>query len=190
MKHLYAQILAAVCCIASLTASAQKHTGYADLGIVLNSPHAGASVTYNYKPAKRIGVGIGAQGYLFDPTKTNNVRFVPAVYADARLSIRPAKSNQFFALMDIGMHFYKADISYYRSKGNNVFSNRHNNGVLFGLGVGYLRRLAPRGTGVYASLKLMTNNYTVNRHDPATLQQVSVWLNSDFNFVASVGIRY
>lgn len=44
--------------------------------------------------------------------------------------------------------------------------------------------------GVYASLKMMSNNYTTNRYDPVTLQQMAVWYNSDFVFVASVGIRY
>lgn len=190
MKHLYTQILAAVCCIVSLTATAQKHSAYADLGIVLNGPHPGASATYNYKLAKRLGVGIGAQGYVFSPTDVNRAQFIPGVFADVRLNLRPAKNNQFFTLLDVGMNFYKADMRYYRRNAYDVFSNRHNNGMLLGLGVGYLRRLAARGTGVYASLKMMSNNYTTNRYDPVTLQQMAVWYNSDFVFIASVGIRY
>lgn len=190
MKNLYAQVIAAIFLISSFAASAQKHTGYADLGMVLNGPYAGASATYNYKLTKRIGAGIGAQGCIFAPSDINKAQFVPAVFADVRLNMRPAKNNQFFALMDVGMNFYKADMRYYRRNAYDVFSNRHNNGVLFGLGVGYLRRLLPRGTGVYASLKMMTNNYTTNRYDPVTLQQMSVWYNSDFIFVASIGVRY
>ncbi len=190
MKHLYTQIIAAVCCITSLTATAQKHTAYADLGIVLNGPHPGASATYNYKLAKRLGVGIGAQGYVFSPNDINNAKFIPGVFADVHLNMRPAKNNQFFTLLDVGMNFYKADMRYYRTNAYDVFSNKHNNGMLLGLGVGYLRRLAPRGTGIYASLKMMSNNYTTNRYDPATLQKMAVWYNSAFIFVASVGIRY
>lgn len=190
MKHLYTQILAAACCIASFVASAQKHTAYADLGIVLNGPRAAVSATYNYKLAKHLGVGIGAQGAVYAPTDVNNAQFIPGVFADVRFNIRPTKNNQFFALLDAGMNFYKADMRYYRTNAYDVFSNRHNNGMLLGLGVGYLRRLAPRGTGVYASLKMMSNNYTTNRYDPATLQKMAVWYNSDFVFVASVGIRY
>lgn len=190
MKHLYTQILAAACCIASFVASAQKHTAYADLGIVLNSPRPAASATYNYKLAKRLGVGIGAQGAVYAPTDVNIAQFIPGVFADVRFNMRPTKNNQFLALLDAGMNFYKADMRYYRTNAYDVFSNRHNNGMLLGLGVGYLRRLAPRGTGVYASLKMMSNNYTTNRYDPATLQKMAVWYNSDFVFVASVGIRY
>ena len=191
MQALMKNIIAAlVAILLPLLSVAQKHTAYADLGVVLNGPRAAASATYNYKLAKRLGVGIGAQGCIYAPTDVNIAQFVPGVFADVRLNIRPAKNNQFFTMLDVGMNFYKADMRYYRTNAYDVFSNRHNNGMLLGLGVGYLRRLAPRGTGVYASLKMMSNNYTTNRYDPATLQKMAVWYNSDFIFVASVGIRY
>lgn len=190
MKHLYTQILATLCCMASFAATAQKHTCYADLGLVFNGPNPGMSATYNYKLAKHLGAGIGIQGYSFSPNEVDAQRFIPAVYADVRLNIRPGKKNQFASFFDIGMNFFQSNQQYYRTGPYDVFRNKHNNGMYLGLGIAYLRRISPRGSGPYLSLKMISNSYTTNRYDPVNLQQMSVWYNMSANFAASLGFRF
>lgn len=190
MKHLYRQLLIAVFFLTSFTLSAQKHHAYADFGLVFNGPNPGVSATYNYKLAKHLGAGIGIQGYGFSPTEIDAQRFIPAVYADVRLNIRPGKKNQFASFLDIGMNFFQSNQQYYRTSPYDVFRNKHNNGMYLGLGIAYLRRISPRGSGPYLSLKMISNSYTTNRYDPITLQQMAVWYNLSANFAASLGFRF
>ena len=140
-----------------ITASAQKNNLFADVGIA-----PGLSVTYNYKFAKHIGLGIGLQGYNFIPTITNRNEFVPAVFADVRLNSRQRKKHFFFYFLDLGIDFYKSNDNYPRT--SNIYDNvPKNNGFYTGLGSGYFRRMTKRGGGLYASLKIIGNIF--NDHE-------------------------
>lgn len=138
-------------------ANAQKHRLYADAGISLSQFMPGASVTYNYNFIPYLGIGAGVQGYGFFPTVTNGHTFVPAVFGDVRFNIRPKKSNQFFVLLDVGMNFYSHE-NFAEQEGNMVYGVIKDNGILSGVGFGYLHKFAKRGA-IYTTLKTLTNHY-------------------------------
>lgn len=181
MKYVFFAILVVVY---SANASAQHHHLFADAGTL-----PGFSVTYNYTPVKHLGIGIGIQGYSFSPTLINSREFIPAVFADIHVNIRPQKNNQFLSFLDMGVNIYQRDDRYY-STSHNVFKLRSDNGFYMGLGFGYLRRITKRGSGPYAALKIISNWYNSDRYDPVTLQRVSTWMNVDGRLLFSLGFKF
>ena len=172
----------------SFRASAQKHFIYTDRAISLAYFDPGFSATYNYQPIKHIGMGIGVQGYVFHPATTNPRHFTPAVFTDFRFRIRPEKISQYFALLDVGMNFYKHNNDLARS-GNYVYSVPNDNGVYVGLGLGYFLRLTHRGWGSYASVKLINNFYKRNEFNVITNEQRST-TPAGGTIVLSLGFRF
>jgi hypothetical protein len=172
----------------SLSAQAQKHHIYTDGAISLAYFDPGFSATYNYHPIKHIGIGLGVQGYVFHPASTNPRQFTPAVFADLRFQIRPKKISQYFVLLDLGMDFYQHnnDLSV---KGNYVYSVPSNNGVYFGLGIGYFLRLTYRGWGPYTTVKLINNIYKQNEFNITTNEQRSIG-SSGGTLILSLGFRF
>lgn len=137
--------------------NAQEHYLYADVGYALSGP--GLSVTYNYRPVKHIGMGIGAMGYEYKPSLLEHKIFAPAVFGEFRINIRPERRGQLFTFLDIGMNFYKhSSLLYSDSKG--IYQAKSDNGFYAGLGTGYFRRLNERGWGLYLSVKAITNTFS------------------------------
>lgn len=169
----------------SVSSFAQKHRVFADVGW---SP--GFSVTYNYTPIKHLGVGVGVQAYEYSPTLINTSMFVPAVYADLHLNIRPQKNNQLFLHWDIGMNFYKQKGQYRGGDPRIVYNTPKDNGVCTGGGFGYMRRMTKRGGGPYASLKLVMNLTKVEGYNVATRQTQIKQLNGDGPLVLSLGFKF
>src|SRR6476646_2777398 len=91
----------------ALCAQAQKQNIYTDGAISLAYFDPGFSATYNYNPVKHLGIGLGAQAYVFHTAITNPRQFTPALFADMRFRIRPKHISQYFVLLDLGMDFYK-----------------------------------------------------------------------------------
>jgi hypothetical protein len=172
----------------SLWASAQKHYIYADGAISLAYLHPGFSATYNYQPVKYIGIGIGAQGYVFHPATTNPRHFTPAVFADLRFRIRPEKISQYFVLLDGGINFYKHNNDSVLA-GNHIYSVPNDNGVYVGLGLGYFLRLTYRGWGAYTSVKLINNTYKKNEYDVITNEERSI-TSGGGTIILSLGFRF
>lgn len=168
MKRILAGILLA---FSSLTAIAQdasntinggevasfdKDNIFADLGIIANGPHVGASVTYNRKVAKWFGIGGGVQGYtLYRAYGVKNPKFVPCVFADIREYARIGKGQLFF-MEDAGIDLFKGS-TYSTLTG---YSEQiHNNGVYVGIGLGYFYPINESGAGPYVSFKMVTDSY-------------------------------
>jgi hypothetical protein len=174
----------------SISASAQKHTLYADAGVSFSSgAKPGFSLTYNYKFAKHFGVGIGVQGYDFAPTTLEFHQFIPAVFVDLRLLIRPVKENQFFSFLDLGIDFYDPS-GKYNTSGNPVIAyTPQKNGFYSGLGAGYFRRMTKRGCGPYASLKTILNWNTMKGYDYSKGKNITT-SSADGTFVFSLGFRF
>lgn len=168
----------------SISAWAQKHHVYADIGI----PFPGFSATYNYKFAKHWGAGAGVQGYPFYPTGINIRKFVPAVYGDVRLYIRPEHRNQFFTFLDLGMDVYKLKDRYYRD--SVLVYDVPANGFYSGLGFGYFNRITERGSGVYTSLKMVLNWYTVDGYSIVAPEQDTRLLTLGGTFAVSIGFKF
>ncbi len=151
--------LAALIVCSSTGLLAQKNNLYADVG---SSP--GFSVTYNRQIIKRLSLGAGFQGYDFSPTETNVNQFTPAIYGDLRLNSLQRKKHFFFYFLDMGVNIYKHNNNYTRS-GDYV---SRDNGTYAGLGFGYFRRITKRGSGLYASLKLISNIFRDNEYNATT----------------------
>jgi len=148
-------------------ASGQRSNLYADIGTA-----PGLSLTYNYKVLKHLGLGIGAQGYYFTPTISNNREFVPAVFGDLHLNFLMRKKHFFYYFLDLGINFYKANDDH--SNYNALFDYvTQDNGFYEGVGLGYFRCVTKRGGGWYMSLKSILNLYKLNEYDFAA-QQYSV----------------
>ncbi|MBA3829534.1 MAG: hypothetical protein H0X33_11405 [Taibaiella sp.] len=171
----------------SCLASAQGSYIYGDAGISLARFKPGASVTFNYNVLRFLGFGIGFQAYDFHATMTN-FQYVPAVYGELRLNIRPRKDNQFFAFMDIGANLYTHNDDLWQDR-NFVYKVHSNNGTYGGLGIGYFRRLPKRSWGPYGSLKLISNSYKADSRDLTTSKQGTAgW--GDATLVISAGFRF
>lgn len=153
MKHTL--ILLLLISFLPMVTLAQKHSVYADVGLP-----AGVSATYNYNLAKHFNVGVGTQGYMTTTPGNDNLKFVPAIFADIRLLIMPTKKNQLFAFWDFGINFYRQEKNYLRDA-TSVYYYPHNNGFCFGMGFGYFRPMTKRDGGLYLSLKLYGNLSTV-----------------------------
>lgn len=168
--------------------SAQKHYLYTDIGLSLAYGNLGFSATYNYKLSKHIGVGAGVQGYVFHPATTNPKQFTPAVYADARFLIRPARISQYFITWDMGWNFYKHNDDFARA-GDHVYQVPQDNGFYLGLGLGYFRRLTSRGAGAYATLKMISNTCKEKQYTLSGTELASV-NTTDATLVISLGFRF
>jgi hypothetical protein len=185
MKYALIVLLIAV---GPLHASAQKHYLYADAAISLAYLDPGFSATYNYNFIKYIGVGAGVQGYVFHPAKTSPRHFTPGLFADLRFRIRPEKISQYFIITDFGINFYKHNSDSVR-EGNFLYSVPKDNGIYFGLGMGYFLRLTHHGWGAYTSIKLINNIYNEDQFNITTHDRRSV--NSDGGTVViSFGFRF
>ena len=172
----------------SVAALAQKHHILADGALPLASAFPGFSVTYNYKLGNYFGVGLGAQGYRFPATRYVEKKFIPAVYADMLLYIRPLKKNQFLAFLDIGLNFYKPDNKF--TGGAAYFVIPHNNGIYTGTGFGYFRKVTKRGWGPYIALKVLLNWYTEYGYDMFTQKQRTKNVAADGTPALSIGFRF
>lgn len=168
----------------SIVSSAQKHNIWADIGYV-----PGASVTYNYKFAKRFAAGAGLQGYTYYRTDVDGRKFTPALFADLRLNLAPGRKNQFFSLLDLGMNIYKQDKTYFRDT-TSVYNIPHNNGFYSGLGIGYFRRITKRNSGIYASFKLMLNWHTLTRYSIISEEEDIELLSANGAAVFSIGFKF
>lgn len=171
-----------------LNSVAQKHQLYTDVGLCLDYTNLGLSATYNYNVGRHIGIGGGVQAYVFHPAITNPRQFTPAVFADFRFRIRSKHISQYFVLTDLGVDFYKHSDDYVR-EGNWVYTVPNDNGVYFGLGMGYFRRISSRGWGAYATLKMITNLHKENQLHLTNNEQKSVTIG-DGTVVVSVGFRF
>lgn len=181
MKHLLI-ILLSVFIIH--TSYAQKHTIYADVGYV-----PGISATYNYNLTKHFSGGIGLQGYKFAPSQNLESIFMPSIYADMRIKIRPSKKNQFFSFFDFGINFYQQDKSYRRDS-TTISHYPHNNGFSFAMGLGYFRRMTKRGGGPYLSLKLLSNWYTIRGYSVVSEREEIGLLNINARPVVAIGFKF
>jgi hypothetical protein len=185
MKHAFIALLVL---FSAITTLAQKHNLFADVGTL-----RGFSATYNYRVAKHFGAGIGVQGYRFSPTELDyyydRKRFVPGVFADLRLNIRPLKRGQMFSFLDLGIDLYKQDKSYYRDS-NYIFTIPHDNGFYIGFGFGYFRRVTKGGGGPYTSLKFVTNWYTSYFYDIVSPANDRIYPSADFGVALSLGYRF
>ncbi|HEY1032856.1 MAG TPA: hypothetical protein VGD89_13860 [Flavipsychrobacter sp.] len=181
-------VIVLACLFHGFCVSAQKHHTYIDAGLSLAYFDPGFSVTYNYHPAKHLGVGIGTQGYVFHPASTNPRHFTPALFADVRLRIRPEKISQYFLFLDAGMNFYQHnnDSAY---SGTYILTVPNDNGVYVGLGLGYFLRLTHRGWGAYASAKLINNIYKRNEYNTLTNEQNSINPAAG-TLILSLGFRF
>lgn len=164
-------------------ASAQKHRLLIDAGLP-----AGFSMTYNYQLTKHLCTGVGVQGYSFAPTGTDK-GFIPALYADFRVTAWAERKNQFFTFMDIGINIYKQDKTFYRDS-TMISHFPHNNGFYAGLGLGYFRRMTKNGGGPYLSLKLISNWYTIRGYSIVSERQDIVLMNVDAYPVISIGFKF
>lgn len=163
---------------------AQRNNLYADAGF-----NPGFSITYNYKLAKHFSVGGGIQGYNFHPTPSNSNQFVPAIFGDIRFNLRPAKKNQFFPFIDLGIDIYQQHVKY-RSTDSIIYNQPHNNGFYTGYGIGYLRRMTKRGGGPYASIKLIFNWSEINGYNTVSKKHEVGVLDGDGAFIFSLGFRF
>lgn len=182
MKHTLLVLL-----FVPLFASAQRHNLFADAGISFQGPSPGFSITYNYKLLKRLGVGIGVQGYSFSATTTDVRDFTPALYGDMRFNFRHRKKGMYFLFLDLGIDFYRRPAT--RSTATIIETVAHDNGTYFGLGYGYMRRITKRGGGPYGSLKLISNTYKVDDYNTASKKTHSSVLLSG-TLALSVGFRF
>ncbi len=185
MKH---ALIALFVFINPLNISAQTHYLYADGGLSLAYFDPGFSATYNYNITRHIGIGAGAQLYAFHTTVTAPRQFTPALFADFRFRIRPRHISQYFILADLGMDFYKHNNDYSRS-GNYVYTAPNDNGVYFGLGIGYFHRYTRRGWGPYASLKMITDFHKETELHITTGDQKSQSVGRG-TLVVSLGFRF
>ena len=172
----------------SLSVSAQKQNVYVDAGPSLAYFDPGFSATYDYNFIKYIGIGLGTQAYVFHPAKTNPRQFTPALFADLRFRIRPEKISQYFILMDFGMDFYKHNNNSVLD-GDFVYSVPQDNGIYFGLGIGYFLRLTYRGWGPYASIKLINNIYKRDQFNIVTNEPGSANVAGG-TIILSLGFRF
>ena len=159
-----------------------RHNVYADIGLP-----PGLSLTYNYKLTKKIGLGIGAQGYRLDFLQTHE--FIPAVYADLRMYIMPRKKHQLFCMVDLGLSLFKSGNKYYSDDGTVAYTLTQDNGFYYGMGFGYFRMKTKRGGGFYASMKIITNICNVNQTWLATNTQRNVD-HFDSEGAISVGFKF
>jgi hypothetical protein len=133
-------------------------------------------------------MGAGVQGYVFHPAITNHRYFTPAVFADLRFRVRPEKISQYYAFIDLGMNFYKHNDKWERN-GDYYYSVPNDNGIYFGLGIGYFLRLTHRGWGPYATVKAINNSYRSNQLNIATGEQRSI-TSSGGTLILSLGFRF
>jgi len=171
-----------------LCTSAQKNYLYTDGGLSLAYFNPGFSATWNYNLIKYIGIGAGAQAYVFHPAITNPRQFTPAFFADIRFRIRPGHISQYFILTDLGLDIYNHNDNYSRS-GNYVYTVPKNNGVYFGLGLGYFLRLTERGWGTYATMKIINNIYSDDQLDLNTGDHKKL-TSTGGTLVLSLGFRF
>jgi len=181
-------LIALLILINPISSSAQKSYLYADGGLSLAYFDPGFSATWNYNIIKYIGIGAGAQAYVFHPALTNPRQFTPAIFADIRFRIRPERISQYFILTDIGLDIYNHNDNYSRD-GNYVYTVPKNNGVYFGLGIGYFLRLTYRGWGPYATMKIINNIYGKDQLDLNTGMHKTLTTGGG-TIVLSLGFRF
>lgn len=184
MKHAFIALLMAL----GDSASAQKQYLYTDGGLSLAYFDPGFSATYNYNILRHLGIGAGAQAYVFHPATTLPRHFTPALFADLRLRIRPEKISQYFVLADLGMDFYQHNNDVVRDR-NFSYSVPKKNGFYFGLGIGYFLRLTYRGWGPYASVKLINNIYNKDEVNLSTGEPKTI-SSAGSTTVLSLGFRF
>jgi hypothetical protein len=86
------------------------------------------------------------------------------------------------------MDFYKHNDDFSRD-GSYVYTVPKDNGVYFGLGFGYFRRLTSRGWGIYTTLKAINNFHKVDELHLTTGSERSFTV-ADGTLVLSFGFRF
>lgn len=157
--------IVAILMIGSISATAQRHHLFADVGLALDGDHGGLSLTYNYKLKKRLGIGGGFQGYNYTATDAAQERFVSTIFEDTRLYF-PKKKHISSLFLDLGINLYNAPDPYIAN--HKIIETPHKNGFYTGLGYAYLRSITKRGNGPYASLKIISNTYKSSWHELAS----------------------
>lgn len=170
--------------LSSTIVIAQKHSIYADVGYI-----PGISATYNYKVAKHFSAGAGVQGYMFPMPDDFENGFMPAVFADIRVNIMPAKKSQLFVFWDFGINLYNKEESYSRDS-TNVFRSSNNNGFLVAMGFGYFRKMTKRGGGPYISLKLLSNWYMVWGYSILSEENYRSFASADIRPAICLGFKF
>lgn len=183
MKYVLIAFLV-IFCHRGTYAQIQKHRVFADLSLP-----PGFSATYNYTVTKNFAFGFGLQGYANNPTFRYNIKFVPALFADIRLTAWATKKNQFISFMDMGINLYKQDKSYFRDS-NDVIRIPHNNGFYAGLGLAYFRRMTKRGGGPYVALKLSMNFYSIKGYSLISDEREIGLINGGGDPILSVGFKF
>lgn len=92
-------------------------------------------------------------------------------------------------MLDLGINFYRQDKGYFRDS-ISVYNIPHNNGVNIGLGLGYMRVVTKRGGGPYASLKMGTNWYKMNRFSLLAVERDAPLWSAGVNLVFSIGFKF
>lgn len=174
--------------LSTVTAKAQADHIYIDASLPIQNMYGG-SFTVNHVFVKHFGIGIGAQAYNFKPTPSNEQKLTPAVFADIRLAFDIGKNGQVFPFVDLGVNFYQHTDGFYGKPGG-YYKVVNNNGVYTGFGLGYFHRVAKHGSGLYASLKLEFNSYSVDNYFAYYGSTGKNDIVSDGHFVGSVGYRF
>lgn len=189
MKYILIALIAVWC---PVVASAQEEDGphfrYADVGISGAKFYPGFSFTYNYRPVKFLGIGIGTQVHAFFPTITSPHQYIPAVFGDLRITIRPRKISQYFIFVDYGIALYKhSKNTHYQD--DVVYYVPDDNGTYGSFGIGYFLRLTHRGGGAYVTLNTMFNYYKMTAYN-VILQEETTEKAGRGTTVLSFGFRF
>jgi hypothetical protein len=184
MKYILIVLLLLTAPVAS---PAQQNVLYADAGISFAKITPGFSATFNYRALSWLGLGAGAQLYNFHATPIN-LQYVPTLYGDIHFNIFPKKKNQLLAFLDIGADIYQSNHSYWR-RDIIEYTVPKDNGVYWGMGLGYFHRITKRGWGLYATAKLINNIYKANTYNLVTAARGTEGM-SEGTAVLSVGWRF
>ena len=166
---------------------AQKDIFWADGGISLARFIPGASVTYNYKVLRHLGLGAGAQLYDFHATRVN-FQPVPALFWDVRANFILRNKSELLWFFDAGINIYKDNGGYW-SEGNNRYTLKDDNGSYTGIGLGYFHPQTARGWGHYVTLKLISNHYSAKVYNVVSGDE-GTEIQSDATLVISFGYKF
>ncbi len=182
-------ILIALFVISGYVAFAQQHNVYADAGITNVRLLPGGSVTYNYKLTGFLGAGAGFQVHNIFPTFTDQHKYVPALYADLRMTAWAKRKNSLISFLDFGWDIYKKDNEFYRDS-TSVGLVPFNNGFYNCLGLGYFHKVTKKGGGAYVTLKLMLNWYNYREYSIVAEEYDRSLLSTSGTVALSFGYRF
>jgi hypothetical protein len=157
-------------CSPGITIAQYKNNVFVDIDY---NGSSGASATYNIRLKEHLGIGAGAQVFQRD-NSTNT-----ALFADLR-KYRIKNKHAWLFFVDLGFDFFKDDprSGYLRA----------DNAVYAGVGYGYLRAVTPKGSGVYATLRVGTDSRILHTQIPNRKDGES--FNLDGTPVLAVGFKF